>query len=66
MILEQAEEMFDLLVEQIAKQEGVTEQLKAVSGRRVKGINSIRQPIKPTGIFYAFLSKAYDHDGNCY
>ena len=38
----------------------------AVSGRRVKGINSIRQPIKPTGIFYAFLSKAYDHDGNCY
>lgn len=29
MIQEQAEEMFDLLVEQMAKQEGVTEQLKA-------------------------------------
>lgn len=29
MIQEQAEEMFDLLVKQMAKQEGVTEQLKA-------------------------------------
>ena len=29
MIQEQAEERFDLLVEQMAKQEGVTEQLKA-------------------------------------
>ena len=29
MIQEQAEERFDLLVEQMTKQEGVTEQLKA-------------------------------------
>lgn len=29
MIQEQAEERFDLLIEQMAKQEGVTEQLKA-------------------------------------
>ena len=29
MIQEQAEDRFDLLVEQMAKQEGVTEQLKA-------------------------------------
>ena len=39
----QAEERFDLLVEQMAKQEGVTEQLKAQEQMRwVQRMNSIR------------------------
>ena len=43
MIQEQAEERFDLLVEQMAKQEGVTEQLKAQEQMRwVQRMNSIR------------------------
>ena len=43
MIQEQAEERFDLLVEQIAKQEGVTEQLKAQDQILwVRRMNSIR------------------------
>ena len=43
MIQEQAEEMFDLLVEQMAKQEGVTEQLKAQEQMLwVQKTNSIR------------------------
>ena len=37
MIQEQAEERFDLLVEQMAKQEGVTEQLKAQEQMRWVG-----------------------------
>lgn len=43
MVQEQAEERFDLLVEQMAKQEGVTEQLKAQDQMLwVRRINSIR------------------------
>ena len=43
MIQEQAEERFDLLVEQMAKQEGVTEQLKAQDQMLwVRRINNIR------------------------
>ena len=43
MIQEQAEERFDLLVEQMAKREGVTEQLKAQDQMLwVKKMNSIR------------------------
>jgi hypothetical protein len=43
MIQEQAEERFDLLVEQMAKQEGVTEQLKAQDQMLwVRRMNSIR------------------------
>ena len=43
MVQEQAEERFDLLVEQIAKQEGVTEQLKAQDQMLwVRRMNSIR------------------------
>ena len=43
MIQEQAEERFDLLVEQMAKQEGVTEQLKAQNQMLwVQRMNSIR------------------------
>ena len=43
MIQEQAEERFDLLVEQMAKQEGVTEQLKAQDQMLwVQRINNIR------------------------
>ena len=44
MIQEQAEERFDLLVEQMAKREGVTEQLKAQNQMLwVKRINNIRE-----------------------
>lgn len=43
MVQEQAEERFDLLVEQMAKQEGVTEQLKAQDQMLwVRRMNSIR------------------------
>ena len=43
MIQEQAEERFDLLVEQMAKQEGVTEQLKAQDQMLwVQRMNNIR------------------------
>ena len=43
MVQEQAEERFNLLVEQMAKQEGVTEQLKAQDQMLwVKKMNSIR------------------------
>lgn len=43
MIQEQAEERFDLLVEQMTKQEGVTEQLKAQDQMLwVRKMNSIR------------------------
>lgn len=43
MIQEQAEEMFDLLVEQMAKQEGVTEQLKVQNQMLwVRKTNNIR------------------------
>ena len=43
MIQEQAEERFDLLVEQMAKREGVTEQLKAQNQMLwVQRMNSIR------------------------
>ena len=43
MIQEQAEERFDLLVEQMTKQEGVTEQLKAQDQMLwVRRMNSIR------------------------
>ena len=43
MIQEQAEEKFDLLVEQMAKQEGVTEQLKAQDQMLwVRKMNNIR------------------------
>ena len=43
MIQEEAEERFDLLVEQVAKQEGVTEQLKAQDQMLwVQRINNIR------------------------
>lgn len=44
MIQEQAEERFDLLVEQMAKREGVTEQLKAQKQILwVKRMNNIRE-----------------------
>lgn len=44
MIQEQAEERYDLLVEQMAKQEGVTEQLKAQNQMLwVKRMNNIRE-----------------------
>ena len=47
MIQEQAEERFDLLVEQVAKREGVTEQLKAQDQMLwVKKMNSIRACLK--------------------
>ena len=43
MIQEQAEEKFDLLVEQMAKREGVTEQLKAQDQMLwVRKMNNIR------------------------
>ena len=43
MIQEQADERFDLLVEQMAKQEGVTEKLKAQNQMLgVRKMNSIR------------------------
>ena len=43
MIQEQAEESFDLLIEQMAKQEGVTEQLKAQNQMLwVRRMNNIR------------------------
>ena len=43
MVQEQAEERFDLLVEQMAKQEGVTEQLKAQDQMLwVRRINNIK------------------------
>jgi hypothetical protein len=44
MIQEQSEERFDLLVEQMAKQEGVTEQLKVQNKMLwVKRMNNIRE-----------------------
>ena len=44
MVQEQAEERFDLLVEQMVKQEGVTEQLKAQDQMLwVKRMNNIRE-----------------------
>ena len=44
MIQEQSEERFDLLVEQMAKQEGVTEQLKVQNQMLwVKRMNNIRE-----------------------
>lgn len=47
MIQEQAEERFDLLVEQMAKQEGVTEQLKAQEQMLwVRRMNNIRARVE--------------------
>lgn len=47
MVQEQAEERFDLLVEQMAKQEGVTEQLKAQEQVLwVQRMNSIRARVE--------------------
>ena len=47
MIQEQAEERFDLLVEQMAKQEGVTEQLKAQEQMLwVQRMNNIRARVE--------------------
>ena len=47
MIQEQAEERFDLLVEQMAKQEGVTEQLKAQEQILwVRKMNNIRARVE--------------------
>ena len=56
MIQEQAEERFDLLVEQMAKQEGVTEQLKAQDqmlwGRRMNNIRARAEEIVREEIIY--------------
>lgn len=56
MIQEQAEEMFDLLVEQMAKQEGVTEQLKAQEQilwvQRMNGIRARAEEIVREEIIY--------------
>ena len=56
MIQEQADEMFDLLVEQMAKQEGVTEQLKAQEQilwvQRMNGIRARAEEIVLTEIVY--------------
>ena len=47
MIQEQAEERFDLLVEQIARQEGVTEELKTQDQMLwVKRMNNIRARVE--------------------
>ena len=49
MIQEQAEERFDLLIEQMAKQEGVTEQLKVQDQMLwVKRMNNIRARVEET------------------
>ncbi len=56
MIQEQAEERFDLLVEQMAKQEGVTEQLKEQAQmlwvRRMNNIQARAEEIVRTEIIY--------------
>ena len=56
MIQEQAEERFDLLVEQMAKREGVTEQLKAQEQmfwvRRMNGIRARAEEIVMEEIIY--------------
>ena len=56
MIQEQAEERFDLLVEQMAKQEGVTEQLKAQEQmlwiRRMNNIRNVAEEIVLKEIVY--------------
>ena len=56
MIQEQAEEKFDLLVEQMAKQEGVTEQLKAQDQmfwvRRMNNIRARAEEIAREEIVY--------------
>ena len=56
MIQEQAEERFDLLVEQMAKQEGVTEQLKAQNQmlwmRRMNNIRARAEEIVREEIIY--------------
>ena len=56
MVQEQAEERFDLLVEQMAKQEGVTEQLKAQDQmlwvRRINNIKSRAEEVVREEIIY--------------
>ncbi len=56
MIQEQAEERFDLLIEQMAKQEGVTEQLKAQNQmlwvRRMNNIRARAEEIVKEEIIY--------------
>ena len=56
MIQEQAEERFDLLIEQMAKQEGVTEQLKAQNQmlwvRRMNNIRARAEEIMREEIIY--------------
>lgn len=56
MIQEQAEERFDLLVEQMAKQEGVTEQLKVQNQmlwvRRMNNIQTRAEEIVREEIIY--------------
>ena len=56
MIQEQAEERFDLLVEQMAKQEGVTEQLKAQDQmlwvRRINNIKARAEEVVREEIIY--------------
>ena len=45
MIQEQAEERFEILVEQMAKQEGVTEQLKRMNNIRARAEEIVREEI---------------------
>ena len=56
MVQEQAEERFDLLVEQMAKQEGVTEQLKAQDQmlwvRRINNIKARTEEVVREEIIY--------------
>lgn len=56
MVQEQAEERFDLLVEQMAKQEGVTEQLKAQDQmlwvRRINNIKARAEEVVREEIIY--------------
>ena len=62
MIQEQAEERFDLLVEQMAKQEGVTEQLKVQDQmlwmRRMNNIRARAEEIVREEIIYCLLAKS--------
>lgn len=56
MVQEQAEERFDLLVEQMAKQEGMTEQLKAQDQmlwvRRINNIKARAEEVVREEIIY--------------
>lgn len=68
-VQEQAEERFDWLVEQMAKQEGVTEQLKAQNQmlwvRRINNIRARAEEIVREEIVYIFYKDCNGAEGIC-